>query len=164
METLLVKLTNAILLGFENQQASALIGLNLSAVFDTADHNILIDVLENRFGLEDTTLESAKSYLQNCKCKVNIRNKYSTPRDQDFSVPQGSCNGPILYLAYANTIGNEIPPEINLHRYANNHGIKDKFNPSDRESEKSVIDRLVDTTNSINQTNNQVYNKFHNGK
>ena len=149
METALVKLTINILWNFENQQASALIVNELSAVFDTIDHNILIDVLENCFGLEDTTLEWAKSYFKNQKCKVNIRNKYSVPRDQDFSVPQGSCASPFFYLAYASTMENEISPEINLHRYANDHGIKDKFNPSDRESEKSVIDRLVDTTSDI---------------
>ena len=48
-ETALVKLTNDILWGFENQQASALIVMDLSAVFDAVDHNILIDVLENCF-------------------------------------------------------------------------------------------------------------------
>ena len=43
----------------------------------------------------------------------------------------------------------EIPPEINLHGCADDHGIKDKFNLSDREPEKLVIDKLVDTTNEI---------------
>ena len=124
--------------------------MDLSAVFDTVDENILIDVLENFLGgLEDTALEVAKLYLKNCKCEVSTENRYSISRDQDFSVPQGSCANPIFYLAYASTMENEIPPEINLHRYADDHGIKDKFNPSDKESEKSVIDRLVDTTNDI---------------
>ena len=59
-------------------------------------------------------------------------------RDQDFSVPQGSCANPIFYLAYASTMKNEIPPEINLHGYADDHWIKEKFNQSDREPEKSV--------------------------
>ena len=132
METAPVKLTNDILKGFENKQASALIVMDLSVMFDTINHNILIDVLENCFGPEDTTLEWAKSYLKN--------NKYSTHRDQDFSVPQGSCASPIFYLAYASTMENEIPPEKkNLHGYTDDHGIKDKFNQSDRESEKSVI-------------------------
>ena len=126
----MVKLTNYLLWGFENQQASALIVMDLSAVFDTIDHNILINVLENCFFLKDTTLEWDKSYLKNCKCKVYIRNKHSTPRDQDFFVLQGSCAGPIFYLAYASIMENEIQPEINLHRYADDHEIRDKFNPS----------------------------------
>ena len=71
------------------------------------------------------------------------------PRDQDFSVPQGSCASPIFCLAYASTLENEIPPEILLHEYGDNHGLKDKFKPSDRESDKSVTGRLVDTTNDI---------------
>ena len=52
METVLVKLTNDILWGFENQQASAQIVMDLSVVFDTVDHKILIDVLENCFSLQ----------------------------------------------------------------------------------------------------------------
>ena len=44
---------------------------------------------------------------------------------------------------------NEIPPEINLHGYADDHGLKDKFNPSAGEFEKSVIVRLVETANDI---------------
>ena len=73
------------------------------------------------------------------------------PRDQDFSVPKGSGVSPIFYLAYASTMENEIPPKINLHGYADDHGIKDKFNPSDREPEKSVIHRLVDTNYSASK-------------
>ena len=55
--------------------------MDRSAAFDTIDYNILIDDLENCFGLKDTTLKWAKSYLQNHKFKLNIRNKYSIPRE-----------------------------------------------------------------------------------
>ena len=48
-ETALVKITNDILWSFEKQHASALIVMDLSATFDMVDHQILLDVLENRF-------------------------------------------------------------------------------------------------------------------
>ena len=59
MKTSLLKFKNNILWGFENQKAPALIVMDLSAAFDTLDHNILIDVC---FVLEGTTLEWTKSY------------------------------------------------------------------------------------------------------
>ena len=64
-------------------------------------------------------------------------------------MPQGSCLGPVAYLLYASSLGEEVitPPEppapapndpeeksptaekINLHSYADDHGIKKKFKP-----------------------------------
>ena len=48
-ETALVKITNDILWSFEKQHASTLIVMDLSGAFNMVDHQILLDVLENRF-------------------------------------------------------------------------------------------------------------------
>ena len=48
-ETSLVKLVNDTLWGFENQNAVSLISLDLSAAFDTVDHNVLLDVPDLEF-------------------------------------------------------------------------------------------------------------------
>ena len=57
IKTALANLTNEIVWGFESQQASALIVMDLSAAFDTIDYNILIEILENCYGLKGTVLE-----------------------------------------------------------------------------------------------------------
>ena len=62
-ETALVKITNDMLSSFEKQQASGLIVMDLSAAFDTADHQILLDVLENRFAITGTALRWFRTYL-----------------------------------------------------------------------------------------------------
>ena len=41
---------NDILWAMERQDITALIAIDLSAAFDTVDHNILIEVLHRRFG------------------------------------------------------------------------------------------------------------------
>ena len=40
----------------ENQNVTVVMPLDLSAAFDTVDHRILSNVLENNFGLEGTVL------------------------------------------------------------------------------------------------------------
>ena len=41
----------------EHQRVSALVAINLSVAFDTLDHEILLNVLENKFGVSDKALE-----------------------------------------------------------------------------------------------------------
>jgi hypothetical protein len=62
---------------------------------------------------------------------VNVGTAYSSIRDLPFSVPQGSCAGPVLYLAYASTMQQAVPPEVQLHGYADDHAVKISFDAKD---------------------------------
>ena len=124
METALVKISNDILWSFEKQNASALKVMDLSAAFDMVGHQILLDVLENKYGITGTAPSWFRTYLQPRFCKVCINKSYSKPQDLTFSIPQGSCAGAVLYLVYASTTEDVIPPHICLQRYAGDHGIK----------------------------------------
>ena len=55
-ETALVKITNNILWSFKKQLAPVLVVMSLSTTFDTVNHQILLDVLENRFGITEIAL------------------------------------------------------------------------------------------------------------
>ena len=123
--------------------------MDLSATFDMVDHQILIDVLENRFGITGTALSWFRTYLQPRFCKVCVNKSYSKLKDLTFSIPQGSCAGPVLYLVYASTIEDVIPPHRCLHGYADDHGIKNEFDASNRMDETNMINSLVSITDDI---------------
>ena len=62
-ETALAKIGNDILWAMEHQKVTSLVAINLSMAFDTMDHDILLSVLEKRFGVQDTCLKWFRSYV-----------------------------------------------------------------------------------------------------
>ena len=85
----------------ERKNATAMVVMDFSAAFDTVDHDILLSVLENKFGIKDVALRWFESYLRPRSCNVSIS---SAEKQLPFSMPQGSCAGPSLFLAYASTL------------------------------------------------------------
>ena len=76
-ETALVKIVNDLLCNMEEQKLTALTAIDLSAAFDTVDHEVLIKVLQNSSGLNDQVLKWYESYLQHLRCVLmnNIQNQ-----------------------------------------------------------------------------------------
>ena len=74
-----------------------MVALDLSAAFNTANHKILLEVLNKYNGIHGLALNWIKSYLTNRQFWVHIEDKFSEVKTIDFSVPQGSILGPILF-------------------------------------------------------------------
>jgi len=85
----------------DNNQGSILVLLDLSAAFDTVDHNIRLSVLHNRFGVTDAALDWFRSYLSH-RTQSFLYNGHQTESfPVNCSVPQGSVLGPVEFAAYA---------------------------------------------------------------
>ena len=67
--------------------------LDLSAEFNTVDHNCLLYKLKNNFGIIGNALQWLSSYLSNRLLSVVINGCYSTNKIYTFGVPQGSVLG-----------------------------------------------------------------------
>jgi len=148
-ESALLRLVNDILAGMENQEVTAMIAIDLSAAFDTVDHDILVDVLQAHYGLQDTALAWMNSYLRGRCCTVHVNDGRSTARPLQCSVPQGSCLGPWLYLAYAGTLFDVIPANVSVYGFADDHIAKTTFRPSSS-NEKNAITELEKCASTIN--------------
>ena len=110
--TALVKLLDDILWSMEKQDITAVIAIDLSAVFDTVDHGILLD---KQFGVRETALKWVDSYLRPRNFKVCVGKEYSSVRPLEFSVPQGSGAGPKFYSGYASTMKDVVLIDTDIH-------------------------------------------------
>lgn len=118
-ETALVKITNDLLIASDKGLVSVLVLLDLSAAFDTINHEILICRLEKLIGIKGTALSWFKSYLSNRSQFVHVNEKSSRHTEVKYGVPQGSVLGPILFNLYMLPLGNIIRGHsINFHCYA----------------------------------------------
>ena len=62
----------------ENKLVTAVTLLDLSAAFGTVEHDILLEVLHNKFGIDGNALKCYSNYLKPWKFKVNINKAYVT--------------------------------------------------------------------------------------
>ena len=77
-ETSSLKLTNDILWSMEDQNIRAVLALDLSAAFDTVDHDILLQVLKNQYGIDGKALDWYDSYLHPRSFMVQVKGSKST--------------------------------------------------------------------------------------
>lgn len=162
-ESALLRLVNDILDGMEHQEVTALLALDLSAAFDTVDHSILLDVLECQYGVCGSALQWVDSYLRPRSCRVSVNSYISSERELDCSVPQGSCLGPWLYLTYAGTIFDIVPPSVTVYGFADDHTANKRFQPTAAE-EASAIQELQDCAFTINDWMNSNKLKMNSSK
>ena len=126
----------------EKQLVTATVKLDLSAAFDTVDHDLLLDVLEKRFGIVGTARRWYESYLVPRKFRVAIQDKVSQPRQLDCSVPQGSIQGAFLFIVYVSTLDQIIDSnQLTLNRFADEYSVRRAFKPSklDHKQEQNTI-------------------------
>ena len=98
--SVLLRLVNYLLDEMEHREVTALIAIDLSATFDTVDHDILINVLRSQYGVCRVALDLVDSYLRPRSCCVKVNKTVSSQRNLKCHVPQGSCLIAWLYLTY----------------------------------------------------------------
>ncbi|XP_026176392.1 uncharacterized protein LOC113138288 [Mastacembelus armatus] len=118
-ESALIKVFNDIFTCSDTGDFVVLILLDLSAAFDTVDHNILISRLHDVVGIRGLALEWFRSYLVARTFSVGLASFESSSAPLSSGVPQGSVLGPLLFSLYLLPLGHIFRQHgISFHFYA----------------------------------------------
>ena len=108
-----LKLTTMIVGAYHQKQYCACFYLDLKKAFDTLDHDILIKKLD-LLGFRGHSNNFFKSYIENRKQYVHIKEFKSSEHLISKGVPQGSVLGPIFFCLYIDDIVKAVDVEAVL--------------------------------------------------
>ena len=95
-----MKLINDVLLGFDNNFATVILLLDLSAAFDTGNINKLLSILQYQIGIRGIAYERISSFLYDSTMSVKVNESYSTVHVLKSGVAPGSVLRPVLFNVY----------------------------------------------------------------
>ena len=145
-ETAVTKVYNDMLLAADGGQVTALCLLDLTAAFDTVDHDLLLLRLERQFGIHGVALQWFRSYLQGRSFRVIYGGSTSTTIHIACSVPQGSVLGPRLFILYKADLAEVVEKHnVNIHVFADDtqlyqHCHRREMTTTVRQLEQCLVD------------------------
>ena len=127
-ELLLLKVVNDLYESFDKNIPSVVVLLDLSAAFDTVDHDKLLKILENDIGIVGIALKWCKSFLTGRTQKVKIGESYSDLMELLFGVAQGSVLGPRFFKIYIRSLYKHVEPtKFTIEGFADDHQLIKQF-------------------------------------
>ena len=128
----------------DNGQVVMLVLLDLSAAFDTIDHDILLDRLNKRYGITGSALKWFRSYLTGRTQSVIVNGTESGKRPLLYGVPQGSKLGPILFNSYIAPLSELVRKhEIEDEKFADDEELILAFSTDSELGQKLARQRMI---------------------
>src|SRR5678815_4118459 len=103
----------------DRSQVTLLALYDVSAAFDSVDHDLLLSRLSITFGIRDLPLLWITSYLSERSSSTIFHSSRSPWRPAPFGLPQGSVLGPILYILFTADVESLLASSsLKSHSYA----------------------------------------------
>ena len=147
-ETSLLKVSNDILCALEEGKCTLLVTLDITAAFDTVNHQRLLQCFEHNFGFSETVLSWFTSYLSNRTQRVKIGHSFSESIAVESGFPQGSVLGGMKYNMYTTPLDKLIVAHSVSHEdYADDSNLYTSFdlrNCSDTTDSVARLEHCLD--------------------
>ena len=104
----MIQISDIIAAGGDANEITETMTTDLSAAFDSVEHELLLKKLAY-YGMDGHTMKWLESYLTGRSTYVVVGSGQSAVKTTFYGVPQGSCLGPLLYLIFVN----ELPSVVN---------------------------------------------------
>ena len=142
-ETALTFVANDILNSLDKRNSVFLVLLDLSAAFDTVDHQLLLSRLKNRVRLGGQVLDWVVSYLSSRYQCVSVARSSSEPKPLACGVPQGSVLGPIFFTIHTLPLLDiALKYKLFFHLYADDTQLYLSFDCNDSTNTNAVLHTL----------------------
>ena len=162
-ETATIKIHSDLLTMVDSRNQVVLLLLDLSAAFDTLNHEILLKKLKANYNISGLPLEWFASYLKERNFSVKINRSTSGKSYLLIGVPQGSILGPILFILYTKEL-EEIAKKhgYSIHLYADDTQLYISFSPI--QPSAAIEESVVSCVNDIKRWMTTNYLKLNDDK
>ncbi len=140
-ETALLHVLNNAYSSIDEKKLTVLVGLEISAAFDSVNHQLLLRRLKSVFGVSGTILNWISSYLHDRHQYVQLGRHRSSSVLCASGVPQGGVLSALLFIAYVASVGDVISScGMDYHQYADDTQLFIAVRASTIQSDLSVIE------------------------
>ena len=142
-ETSLLKLSNDILHNLDKKRCTLLVTLDISAAFDTVEHQRLLQRYSEYFGLSETVLQWMESYLSGRFQTVQIGSQLSEVHAVNCGFPQGATLAGLKYNMFTTPLHDLSDlHEVDHEAYADDSNLYVSFDIKNSDETDHAVSKL----------------------